>query len=645
MTWIETRRIPVLLAAATLIPIGALSWLGMRTLQQDRELERQRRRERLEVAAGRLALDVERRLQNVEEQLANGAGIHFLPTGLESSKDLPILYQPVELSTAQSVATPILAAAEVEEFQRRDLTAAAATYRRLAASNNPAVRAAALVGLGRVLRQGGDHQGALQVYADLEQLGPVFVAGQPAGLVGRQGRCKVLEEVGDVERLRREVADLARVLNSGTWPIDRATFDLYRDMLQRWNGPAPSSEAIARTEAALELWSAWRRGDLVPRGRRFLQQEAGSVLALWLGGPEHPTVWLATAAELEASWRSLWEARGLAVWLSDTAGQSVFGVPRPGGVSLTPGDTRLPFILSASSLATPDEDSDRMRRAILISGLLAAFLLMLAAAYGLYRATTRELVLARQQSDFVSAVSHEFRTPLTSMRHLTELLVSRSITSEERKVYYYELLAHETERLHRMVESLLSFGRIDVGAYAWRLEPADVSQLLCDIVDEFRHESLAKDRQVLCEIEEGLPPIRADREALSRALWNLLENAGKYSEPGCPIRVFARREGEWVVVGVGDKGGGIPPGEQKKIFQKFVRGADAKRAGVRGVGIGLALVKRIVEAHGGTVQLQSEPGRGSTFTIVLPAQATDPGLPATVVRKLQPEARSLEPEA
>jgi signal transduction histidine kinase len=98
-------------------------------------------------------------------------------------------------------------------------------------------------------------------------------------------------------------------------------------------------------------------------------------------------------------------------------------------------------------------------------------------------------------------------------------------------------------------------------------------------------------------------------------------------------------------VGVGDKGVGIPPGEQKKIFQKFVRGADAKRAGVRGVGIGLALVKRIVEAHGGSVQLESEPGRGSTFTIVLPAQATDSGLPATVVRKLQREARSLEPEA
>lgn len=120
------------------------------------------------------------------------------------------------------------------------------------------------------------------------------------------------------------------------------------------------------------------------------------------------------------------------------------------------------------------------------------------------------------------------------------------------------------------------------------------------------------------EADTELPPIRADREALSRALWNLLENAGKYSKTGTPIRVFARRQGDSVLVGVGDQGAGIPFGEREKIFEKFVRGAEAKRAGVRGVGIGLALVKRIIEAHGGSIQVDSEPGRGSTFTLVLP---------------------------
>ena len=101
---------------------------------------------------------------------------------------------------------------------------------------------------------------------------------------------------------------------------------------------------------------------------------------------------------------------------------------------------------------------------------------------------------------------------------------------------------------------------------------------------------------------------------------NLLENAGKYSEPHSPIRVFAQRGNGSVLLGVEDHGIGIPPQEQAGIFQKFVRGSDARKQGIRGVGIGLTLVKRIAEAHGGSVRLRSEPGHGSTFTLVLPCR-------------------------
>jgi len=585
------------LAAATLIPIGALSWLGVRVLQQDRDVERERQRQSLEVAAGRLALEIERRLQEIEERLAKGQGIRFEPPA------------------AQEPPASLFAAAETDEFQRQKVFAAEAEYRRLAGSRKPAERAAALVRLGRVLRKRGDRTGALQVYARLEQLGSgqfgsVTVAGEPAALVARQARCRVFEEAGDSDALRQEAAEAARALDSGGWRIDRATFDFYHGMYTRWGASPPSPEATARMEAAIQLRREWRAGSPAVRGRRILRGDTGGVLAVWIG----ERAWLGTPNELETSLRPLWAAQPLVVSLYDTDGQPVFGETRSGGVSLTPGQTRLPFILNVASTAVEAGD----RRTVLVTGLALALVLMLAAAYGLYRATTRELMLARQQSDFVSAVSHEFRTPLTSMRHLTDLLVSRGVTSEERKAQYYELLAHETERLHRMVESLLSFGRIEVGAYAWRKEPADAGELLRGIVEEFRREPQANGREIRCEIEEGLPSIQADHEALTRALWNLLENAVKYSEPAKPIGVFARRDGGAVLLGVEDEGSGIAPGERDRIFQKFARGADAKRAGIRGVGIGLALVKRIVEAHGGTVQLQSEPGRGSTFTLVFP---------------------------
>ena len=601
-----------------MIPIGALAWLGVRVIQQDRDLEGQRRREGLEFAAGRLALGIERRLEEIEEPLAQGRGIRLTPGGIEPAGGSALLYQP-DLPPMEKVPVSVFAEAEALEHQRRDLAGAAKEYRRLAESRDPGIRAAALVGLGRALRKQPDREGALQAYARLQKMGFTAVGGQPAELIARQARCRLWEEAGNHDELRKEVLDLTHTLYAGGWRVDRATFQLYGDLLHQWGGPSPDPASIARTEAALTLWRNWRAGDLPARGRRILHEGGMPVLVLWSGGPERPSAWLATPADLEASLGPLWKAQHLAAALYDMDGQPLLGAKPAGAVALTPGETRLPFVLSAAPLTTRGAgDGHRMRGTVLISALLLAFALMLAAAYGLYRATTREMALVRQQSDFVSAVSHEFRTPLTSMRHLTDLLVSRAAIGEERKEQYYGLLAHETERLHRLVESLLSFGRMQAGAYAWRLEPADACQLVLGVVEEFRREPQFMDREILCEAEDHLPQIQADREALSRAVANLLENAGKYSEPGTPILVLARRAGGSVQISVEDRGAGIPPEEQGKLFERFVRGAEARRAGIRGIGIGLALVKSVAEAHGGSVKLASEPGRGSTFTLVIP---------------------------
>jgi signal transduction histidine kinase len=473
------RKIPLLLAAATLIPVATLSWLALHIFQQDRDLERQRRREGLEVSAGRLAIEIERRLRDIEERLAQGDGIR-----LESLK-------------SEEAQSSVFSEAEAAEFQRQDLSESAVAYRRFAQStNNPQIRAAALVRLARVERKAGEHHDALRAYSDLEKLGATPVGGQPAALLAKQGRCRILENTGESGQLHKEAVELAHALDSAQWPIDRITFDVYREMTQRWGVPPAVPDALARVESATELRGAWRSNGLPPRGRRILYTGAGPVLAMWNGA----TFSLAAQDDLRTLLRSLSSTQDLAISLYDTDGQLLFGSPHLEGVSLTPGETRLPFILRVASSSGGGSGSK-----VLISGLLLALALMIAAGYGLYRATTRELLLARRQSDFVAAVSHEFRTPLTSMRHLTELLASRGVTSEERKTQYYGLLARETERLHRMVESLLSFGRIEVGAYAWRLEPADAAQLVRQVVEEFRVEPQACDRPVSCEIEPGLP--------------------------------------------------------------------------------------------------------------------------------------------
>jgi signal transduction histidine kinase len=339
------------------------------------------------------------------------------------------------------------------------------------------------------------------------------------------------------------------------------------------------------------------------------------MLAIWTGAPAAPIVALLSPGELQKRWRSAWESRSLVVSLSTNDGTAIFGSVRD-GVSLERGRTRLPFVLSVTDAVNSAGDADLVRRGALASGIALAVLLMTAASYGLYRITISELRLARQQSDFVAAVSHEFRTPLTSMRHLLDLLIARGVRDEERRNHYYGLLAGETDRLTRMVETLLSFGRIDAGGQIWSLDPLNVADLVSNIVETFRGETPG--RPIVVDAPDDLPEIRGDREALSRALWNLLENAAKYSPPDSPIRVFAERRVGAVVLGVEDRGIGIPIAEQRRVFDKFVRGDDAKRSGIRGVGVGLALVKRIAEAHGGSVRLMSEVGKGSTFTLVLP---------------------------
>ena len=612
MNWPEAHKLPALFTVATLLPIAVLCWLGVRTLDQDRDLQRQRQRERLEVAAGRVALDIEQDLQQIEANLAEGNGIRFLPGGIVSPRHEPLLFRP-DVPPASVLSSPQLAAAA--QLEGRDPSAALRAYERIAGVAADPDRGEALVALGALLRRQRRFDEALRAYNDLEVLGSIPVAGgQPATLVARQGRAKTFLESGDQERLRQEAAAFARALWTGGWLIDRASFELYQhDMIEPWGGPSADVQAVRRADGVAELWHQWRRGELQARGRRVVGSDT-SVLALWVGAPAAPVVALLGSDELRARWQSIWESEAVTVAVSRTDGQPLFGAVDE-GLTLPPGETRLPFIMSVGSRSSVADD-DVFRRRVVISGIAVACLLMIAASYGLYRITTRELSLARQQSDFVAAVSHEFRTPLTSMRHLLDLLIGRGV-DEARKALYYGLLAGETERLQRMVETLLSFGRMDAAAHVWKLEPLAVTDVVHSVSSEFRQEIAPRLLEV--EVDAELPAIRGDREALSRALWNLLENAAKYSPDGSPIRLFAKRTGSTVAISVQDHGLGIPVTEQRRVFQKFVRGDDAKRAGIRGVGVGLALVKRVAEAHGGTVGLTSAVGAGSTFTLVLPA--------------------------
>lgn len=226
---------------------------------------------------------------------------------------------------------------------------------------------------------------------------------------------------------------------------------------------------------------------------------------------------------------------------------------------------------------------------------------------------------AQLQSDFVAAVSHEFRSPLTSLRSITNLLVQGRISEEGRRRQSYVFLERETARLQRLVEDLLDFGRMESGRKQYRFATFDVFQpvraAVCDMLEQAELEGFHIETNL---VASAAARIRADEEALRRAVRNLLENAMKYSPECRTVWVDGVVDNHRVSISVRDRGMGVEPSEQRAIFQKFVRGDAAKKAGIKGTGIGLAMVKQTSEAMGGFIRLQSEVGVGSTFTIYLP---------------------------
>jgi signal transduction histidine kinase len=292
-----------------------------------------------------------------------------------------------------------------------------------------------------------------------------------------------------------------------------------------------------------------------------------------------------------------------------------------GTVKAPASETGLPWtlVLNPGDSSFAAEELANRRR--LLSGGLAAILLLLAGgSYFLWCVMQRELAVARLQTDFVSAVSHEFRTPLTSLRHVTELLAENDDLTSERRQAFYQALDRNTERLRRLVESLLDFARMERGRKPYDLQPVDAGVLASQVVADFQKEVAPHGFTIDLDVEAtAAVQLRGDASSLTSALWNLLDNAVKYSPDRHEIRVSVHRHPGGIAISVRDDGLGVPAHERKEIFHRFVRGEKATRLGIKGTGLGLAMVSHIVHAHGGTIELDSEEGAGSTFRLVLPA--------------------------
>jgi signal transduction histidine kinase len=412
--------------------------------------------------------------------------------------------------------------------------------------------------------------------------------------------------------------------------LSRAVFEHGYRIGREWLGserPPLAVDRVALADAAEALWLDWHALRGRPpgeRSRRTLQVGDVSVLALTRSTPDRHMALVMTPAFLESTWLdglgSGGRVQNLDFAIIDADGRSILG--RSGAPTSThsvPLDrVGLPWTMHVITKTSGLSNGLSGQTRLVLAGIIVMALVALAGGYAINRAILRELRVARLQSDFVAAVSHEFRTPLTTVRQLAEMLVAGRVSSDDRRQQFYVTLLRESDRLHRLVEGLLNFGRMEAGQLQYRFEAVDSGAFVRDVVSDFEREVTGRGYHVELNGFGALPRIRADRESLARAFWNLLDNAVKYSPEHRTIWVDLSEANRRLAVRVRDRGIGIPVAEQKEIFKKFVRGAASKDASVQGAGVGLAMARQIVAAHGGEISVESQPGEGSVFTVLLP---------------------------
>ena len=645
-----------------LLPGAFLGGFAFRVLRQEGQLARQRTRESLERTAEEIGryLDSEFRRWSDAVRSAAGEGIFsadafpeiirqafaepgggmFLSLSAKGPEVFPagaLLYAPTGLApsrTSPDRSSAALAGAESLEIVRKDYERATRAYRGLLDSAGIGLRPLVLQRLARTLRKAGRIEEAVAVYRDLQRLDIAWIGNLPSNLIARSELCSLAAERGDSAGLAAQALALYSELAGGTWLLDKPRYLYYADHCRSWcrESGAPADE-FGRLRAMEERKLALTRAaeGLLNEPGRVISGETEVYLAFWHCDPFKAAV-LSTSFLGSRWWPQALSARGddLEAALYTPEGSAIFGSPPAEAPPFAlKRDIRIdeaPWLLQVWPGRPEAVYADIRQRQTLSMAMLGFVAVLLAfGSYLTVRIVRRELEISRLRADFVSTVSHEFRSPLTGICHLGEMLLDGRVTDLEKQRGYFRMIVEESTRLARLVENILDFSRMDEGRKEYRFEPLSPSPWLRKLVADFAAEVAANGAAVEADIPEGLPPILADGEALGSAVRNLLDNAVKYSSGAKKVWLDTEAAGGGVRISVRDKGVGISEHDRKHIFDRFYRAGGEISKRVKGAGLGLSLVKHIVTAHGGTAECESRLGEGSTFTIRLPAAPPDGG--------------------
>jgi signal transduction histidine kinase len=311
----------------------------------------------------------------------------------------------------------------------------------------------------------------------------------------------------------------------------------------------------------------------------------------------------------------------IAFTISDENGNVLYANATPQNGYLFESNFDRPLANWKASVGLKSTNLDEIARNSFLHSAGAALLVLVFLLCGIaltIRATDREARLAQAKSNFVSNVSHELKTPLSLLSLFSEILALGRVNSEEKKTEYYRILHHESLRLNKIIDNILDFSKIEAGRKKYDFADGDMAEVIAKVLSNYRYQIVNSGFDVQTNIQPDLPPVSIDRDAMAQAISNLVDNAIKYSRDVKQLSITTEQRGSDLSIEIADHGIGIPRAEQARVFEKFYRVGNGLVHDVKGSGLGLSLVKHIIEAHQGTISVESDLGKGSRFTILLP---------------------------
>ena len=556
--------------------------------------------------------------------------------------------------------------AEFYEFAQKDLFRAAESYRKCALNTaSSQQKALAMEALGRCLLSTGNLEEADAVYSELvAKFGEIQdKAGHFYGISAAFQLFEIEKRRKKEERSLETLINLYENIKEGNWPVSLPAYEFFVSEIES-NLEATFREGgfpeLRKTYDTLKIrqspylgalaFAEFLRTDVVPRIKEKL------IVSLMSGspGPErllakrNDAFYLVSYSRLPEYHESrayyggfCWGLEflkkgvlpGVMEQISKSTGlrlENSDETQRETSVQKQESMSKQSLLLSYRQFPLPwkllvtqpalNELERTARRENFFYGTLLAFIvvLMLLGAALLARDISRESETTRLKTEFVHNISHEFKTPLTLIRLYGETLQRKENLTDEDRKESYEIITKESERLSHLINNVLDFSRIDMGKKEFNFTKGSLSRVVEETLDSYRYHLEKKGFKVKKDIAPDLPEMNFDGEAVASVLVNLLSNAMKFSPHEKEVSVRLFRKNKQAVLQVEDKGIGISPRDRSRIFQRFYMARNEAVSETRGSGLGLTLVKHIAEAHGGTVEVQSEPGKGSVFSVILP---------------------------